>query len=106
MNRTEYNQIVDDLMFLIEETIEDSSIDIDCENSGGMLTLTIERNASQIILSRQTATSELWLADRSGGFHFVLRAGQWHDTKSGETLADRIQKAILSQAGEALEFSL
>ena len=106
MNRTEYNQIVDDVMFLIEETIEDSGVDIDCENSDGVLTLTVESNASQIILSRQAAASEIWLADRSGGFHFLLRKGRWCDTKTGETLAGSLQRAILSQAGEAVQFSL
>ncbi len=53
MNEAEFNQIVDDLMFSIEETIDDSGADIDYENSGGMLTLTCDVNGSQIILSRQ-----------------------------------------------------
>ena len=48
MNEAEFNQIVDDLMFSIEETIDDSGVDIDYENSGGMLTLTCDVNLSLI----------------------------------------------------------
>ena len=61
MNEAEFNQIVDDLMFSIEETIDDSGADIDYENSGGMLTLTCDVNGSQIILSRQAAMGEICL---------------------------------------------
>ena len=59
MNEAEFNQIVDELMFEIEETIDDSGVDIDYEHSGGMLTLTCDLNGSQIILSRQPSMLSL-----------------------------------------------
>ena len=37
MNEAEFNQIVDDVMFIIEETIDDSGADIDYENNGCLL---------------------------------------------------------------------
>ena len=52
MNEAEFNQIADELMFSIEESIDDSGADIDYENSAGMLTITCDINGSQIILSR------------------------------------------------------
>ena len=73
------------LMFSIEEAIDDSGVDIDYENSGGMLTLTCEVNGSQIILSRQPAMREIWLAAQAGGFHFILHAQG--STKVGATLS-------------------
>ena len=36
--------------------------------------LTCDVNGSQIILSRQPAMREIWLAAQSGGFHFTLHA--------------------------------
>ena len=68
MTEAEFNQIVDELVFTIEESIDDSGADIDYENSAGMLTITCDVNGSQIILSRQPAMAEIWLAARSGGF--------------------------------------
>jgi CyaY protein len=95
MNEAEFNQIVDDLMFSIEESIDNSGADIDYENSAGMLTITCEANGSQIILSRQPAMGEIWLAARSGGFHFKLldldRAAlvQYPDQRAVVSYADR-----------------
>ena len=93
MKEAEFNQIADDLMFSIEETIDDSGVDIDYENTAGMLTLTCDLNGSQIILSRQPTMSEIWLAAQSGGFHFKLNADQpngqvqWRNTVNGELLS-------------------
>ena len=105
MNENEYNRCVDELMLQIEESIDNSALEIDCENSNGILTLTVESNGSQIILSRQTASREVWLAARSGGFHFILKESIWRDTKTNDTLGMILQQAVKSQAGEFIDFS-
>lgn len=106
MNENEYNRCVDELMLQIEESIDNSALEIDCENSNGILTLTIESNGSQMILSRQTASREVWLAARSGGFHFTLKESIWRDTKTNDTLGMILQQAVKSQAGEFIDFCL
>ena len=106
MNENEYNRCVDELMLHIEESIDNSALEIDCENSNGILTLTVESNGSQLILSRQTASREVWLAARSGGFHFILKESIWRDTKTNDTLGMILQQAVKSQAGEFIDLSL
>ena len=106
MNENEYNRCVDELMLQIEDSIDNSALEIDCEKSNGILTLTVESNGSQIILSRQTASREVWLAARSGGFHFILKESIWRDTKTNDTLGMILQQAVKSQAGEFIDFSL
>jgi CyaY protein len=106
VNENEYNRCVDELMLQIEESIDNSALEIDCENSNGILTLTVESNGSQMILSRQTASREVWLAARSGGFHFILKESIWRDTKTNDTLGMILQQAVKSQAGEFIDFSL
>ena len=106
MNENEYNRCVDELMLQIEDSIDNSALEIDCENSNGILTLTVESNGSQMILSRQTASREVWLAARSGGFHFILKESIWRDTKTNDTLGMILQQAVKSQAGEIIDFSL
>ena len=107
MNEHEFNLMVDELMFNLEEVLDNCAADIDSENSAGMLTLTVESNKSQIILSRQVVSWEIWLADTSGGFHFTLREGKWRDTQDNMLLEHKLEKAILAQANEsvALNFS-
>ena len=106
MNENEYNRCVDELMLQIEDSIDNSTLEIYCENSNGILTLTVENNGSQIILSRQTASREVWLAARSGGFHFILKESIWRDTKTNDTLGMILQQAVKLQAGEFIDFSL
>jgi CyaY protein len=106
VNENEYNRCVDELMLQIEESIDNSALEIDCENSNGILTLTVESNGSQMILSRQTASREVWLAARSGGFHFILKESIWRDTKTNDTLGMILQQAVKSQAGEFIDFNL
>ena len=104
MNEAQFNQLVDELMFSIEESIDDSGADMDYENSAGMLTITCETNSTQIILSRQAAVGEIWLAAKSGGYHFKLQEGVWCNTVSGEPLIDMVNQACLAQSGETIGF--
>ena len=104
MTEAQFNQLVDDLMFSIEESIDDSGADLDYENTAGMLTITCEANGSQIILSRQPALGEIWLAARSGGFHFKLDDTIWKNTVSREPLINMLSNACLEQSGELVNF--
>jgi CyaY protein len=104
MTEAQFNQLVDELMFSIEESIDDSGADLDYENTAGMLTITCEANGSQIILSRQPALAEIWLAARSGGFHFKLDNNTWKNTVSGEPLIEMLSNACLEQSDEQINF--
>ena len=104
MNEAEFTQVVDELMFSIEESIDDSGADIDYENSAGMLTITCDVNGSQIILSRQPSMGEIWLAARAGGFHFKQVNGQWQNTLTGVLLSTMLAEACLAQSTETVTF--
>lgn len=84
----------------VEEWLEESGIDLDMETGQGMLTITCENNGSQIILSRQRAASEIWVAAISGGFHFSQKSGDWI-CKTGETLQQLLVRVMDEQAGES-----
>ena len=59
---------------------DESDADIDNQRTGGMITLTFA-NRSQIIINLQKPLHEVWLAARSGGYHFRFDRQQWVDTK-------------------------
>lgn len=103
MTEAEFNDLVDDTLYAIEEAADEAATDIDCEWSGGVLTLTFE-NGSAMIFSRQSAMQELWLAAKSGGFHFHREDGLWLCTKSAETLNEVVATCSEGQGGEALEW--
>ncbi|MDM3870942.1 iron donor protein CyaY [Porticoccus sp. W117] len=103
MNESEFTQIADQLMIDIEEAVDASGTDIDYEGNNGVLTLTMEANGSVVIVSRQTAVAQIWVAARSGGFHFVWQGEHWHCTTTGETLLQLMNRVCTEQAGEAVE---
>ncbi len=101
MNESDFNQLAEDTMTAIEEAIDDCGVDIDYDSAGGILTLEFG-NGSQIIVNKQTPLSQLWVAARSGGFHFDYDAGDqcWRLQGSGEELFSCLSRYCSEQAGE------
>ena len=104
MNESEFHQRVDAMLLAIEEAIDDSEADLDYENAAGILTLILE-NDTQIIINRQSPVMQLWLAARSGGYHFDWsdEAGGWVRDSDGEAFVAVLNQALRDQGGEALE---
>jgi CyaY protein len=69
LTEARFHDLVDAVQEAVEDIFDDSDIDLDLENSAGVLTVRFE-NGTQLIFSRQEAIRQLWLAARSGGFHF------------------------------------
>lgn len=104
MNETEFNQLADELMLNIEEAIDDSGADIDYENTAGVMTLTIEANGSKVIISRQPAMAQIWVAARSGGYYFNLSDNDWVCTTTDETLQGLLGRVCEEQGGGVVVF--
>jgi CyaY protein len=104
MNESEFHQRIDDMLNAIEEAIDESGADIDYENSGGILTLELD-NGSQLIINRQTPVKQLWLAVRSGGYHFDWsdEAQGWVRDSDGAAFVAVLNQALEAQGGETLE---
>ncbi len=104
MNETEFNELADELMLSIEEAIEDSGADIDYENTAGVLTLTIEANGTKVIISRQPAMAQMWVAAKSGGYYFNLSGDDWVCTATSETLQALLGRVCEEQGGLGVAF--
>ena len=101
MQETEFHELVDHLYLQLEDIIDDSGADIDFETSAGVMTLTCEESGSKIILSRQPANNEIWVAAKSGGFHFSCQGSDWV-CATGESLQQLLARVIHEQSGESL----
>lgn len=104
MTETEFNRLVDETLARIEQAIEDSGADIDYETSAGILTLTFP-DASKIVINRQAANQELWVAARAGGFHYRWVDGAWRNTRDGSELMPALSQWVSQQAGEPVSIS-
>lgn len=87
----------------IDAWLQDDLIDIDAQRNGGLLELTFP-NGSKLILNTQAPLQELWLAARSGGFHYRWIDGAWRDTRDGRELFDALSGCASEQAQRPLRF--
>lgn len=102
MNESDFHRAVDGVLARIEAEVEaHDALDVDLES--GILTLTCP-DGSRVIVNRQTPNREIWVAARSGGFHFAHRDGAWRDTRSGDELFASLARIVASQAGVKLAF--
>ena len=102
MTESEFHRAVDAVLARVESCVEaHDALDVDLE--GGVLTITCP-DASRVIVNRQTPNREIWVAARSGGFHFAAREGAWRDTRSGEELFASLERILESQAGVRVDW--
>jgi CyaY protein len=97
MTESEFHRAVDAVLERVERSVENEpKLDVDLE--AGILTVTLA-DATRVIVNRQTPNREIWIAARSGGFHFTWREGEWRDTRSAEELFACLARVIESQGG-------
>ncbi len=82
----------------VEQAMDDGA-DVDFEMQGGILEIECA-DGSKVIISPHVIAQEIWVAARSGGFHFRHdEARGWVDTRSGEPLFAHLA-SILKQQGQ------
>ena len=106
MTETEFKEVIEELIIQIEDALEELDNNIDYESSDGMLTIIME-NKSQLIINRQSAALQLWLAAKSGGYHFDYDDEKgWQDDRSGEVFIDILNRCLTEQANEKIKLEL
>ena len=63
-------------------------------------------DGGRFVLSRQSATSQVWLAAGAHGWHFSYDASsdRWTDDKDGRDLYVRLAEALSERLGRQVEF--
>jgi len=103
MDDSEFNVRAEQAMSRIEAALEESPADIDFElASGGVLEIEFA-DGSKIIVNRHAVAREIWVAARSGGFHFRWNGQAWCDTRDGVELMARLSLLASQQAGDSVE---
>jgi CyaY protein len=105
VDEREFNALADTMLGRIEQALEQCNIDFDYEvKPGGVLELEFA-DGSKIIINRHTAAREIWVAAKSGGFHFRPQAGAavstltWSGTRDGEDLLIVLARCMGAQSG-------
>ncbi|WP_324780080.1 iron donor protein CyaY [Thiobacillus sedimenti] len=98
----EFNQAANAALAHIEQALEDADLDFETP-ADGIIEVELD-DGSKIIINRHGVAREIWVAARSGGFHFRPQAGGWVDTKGGEPLYDKLAALIAAQGGVMVRF--
>lgn len=101
MNTVEFHQLVEKTWLKVEEQLEEQDCDVDCEIHGSVMTIFFQDD-SQIVINKQEAMLELWLASKLGGFHFKYQNNDWID-RDGCSFWDRLAEAVVAY-GENVSF--
>lgn len=104
MTELEFEALYRDTLLRIEDAIDESDGDIDYESVNDILTLTCP-DGSCILITKQTASRQLWVAARSGGYHFEYDGERevWVCTSTRDTLEELLNEAVREQAGLDLD---
>ena len=105
MDERQFEALATQALQRIERALDESGIDADFElKEGGVLELEFD-NGSKIIVNRHGAAREIWVAARSGGFHFRWDGSAWRDTRDGKELFAALSKLVSAQSGTGVILS-
>jgi len=86
----------------LEQAADDTDLDVECKRSGNVLEIEFIDNGSKIIVNSQAPMQELWIAAKSGGFHYKRKGDEWINTRDGSEFYAALSAMISSQGGHPI----
>jgi CyaY protein len=98
MSESEFNPLADAALQQIETACD--ACGVDCNRSGNLLEVEFDNDA-KIIINRHDINQEIWIAAKSGGFHYAYRDGAWRSQRDDSELYTRLRELFAAQ-GESI----
>jgi CyaY protein len=110
----QFYQLGSNLLQSIEAALEAADdaldLDLDVERQGGNVINIRFRDRSVIVVNTQPPLHEIWVAAKSGGYHYrwagTLTTPLWLDTKTERELLNDLSEFASTQAGQAITIKL
>lgn len=102
MTESEFDQLANSVFVKIEQAIDAEADDVDYMRSGNVLEIEFD-NGSKIIVNRHDANQEIWLAARSGGFHFGWQDNCWFSQRDQVEFYTKLGQ-LFAESGETVNF--
>ncbi|MGA7949258.1 MAG: iron donor protein CyaY [Thiobacillaceae bacterium] len=99
MDDKEFASLAQAALIRIQSGLENAGLDFETPGDG-ILKIDFD-DGSKMVINRHGAAQEVWVAARSGGFHFRPTDGSWKDSRDGEDLYVKLAKLIALQGGAA-----
>ena len=94
MSENSYNENCEAFFAKLEDYLDNLEDDIDYESNGEICEITLASGV-KLIVNRQPPVEEIWLAAKSGGYHFRFNEGNWFDTRDNTEFFARLQICLL-----------
>ncbi|MBX9345894.1 iron donor protein CyaY [Chromobacterium vaccinii] len=104
MTESEFLQLSDDIFDRIEQAIDQHGLDADTLRQGNVLEIEFD-SGDKVIVNRHAANQEMWIAAKSGGYHFSRRGEAWIASRDGAEFYATLAEAIRAGSGEAFDFA-
>ena len=105
MTESEFEALAGAALAALESAFEAGMPDADVQAKGeGLLEIEFE-DGSKMVINRHAAAREIWVAARTGGFHFRHDGSAWRDTRDGTELFAAVSKLASQQGGTPVVLS-
>lgn len=94
---------LDKIETALDSLNDEDLLDVECKRSGNVLEIEFIYNGSKIIVNSQAAMQEMWVAAKSGGFHYKRDGSKWVNTRDGSELFASLSKLVSEQAGTTVK---
>ncbi|SDS88850.1 iron donor protein CyaY [Halopseudomonas litoralis] len=106
MSESEFNRQVDLVQDRIEQALDAADLDLDMEHAEGSLILMLAAGP-RLVIGRQPASRELWVATPDGTLHFGYQSAQgWIYDSDGEPLSTVLEQVLGDLTGDEIELDL
>ncbi len=109
MSESEFLALAEATLSGIEAALDrlndQDALDVECSRSGNVLEIEFIDNGSKIIVNSQAPMQELWVAAKSGGFHYKRAGDAWVNTRDGSELLTALSGLVSEQAGATVVLS-
>lgn len=107
MTETEFLDLADQTLKRIEEAFDrlndEDVVDVECKRSGNVLEIEFIDNGSKIIVNSQAPLQEMWVAARSGGFHYKRVGDEWRNTRDESEFFASLSRYASEQGGAQVQ---
>jgi CyaY protein len=97
MDNKDFSLLAQTALGRIQSGLENADLDFETP-ADGILEVEFE-DGSKMIINQHNVAQEIWVAARSGGFHFRPTEDGWKDTRDGEDLFTKLANLIGQQGG-------
>ncbi|MEO8716661.1 MAG: iron donor protein CyaY [Burkholderiales bacterium] len=98
MTDAEFESLADATLSAVERAIDDVGLDADIQTKGAGVLEVEFADGTKLIINRHTAARQIWVAAKSGGFHFRPDGNAWRDTRDGTDLYAALSRLVSAQS--------